>query len=226
MIASCALHRLNPYDYLEEVLRLVRHWPADRFVELAPKHWLTTRAGLDERLRRVIHPPLAATRPGSHHQRCIVSFIGHRRAQLSDEPARFLVPRSNNHIEHGLNHGMERVVDERVCCRDGQEALARLPVEPGPVAFAELGHDMLELRLWDRDLRFDQWCRPTAPQPERPKSADGFWRRETRRFAAADARCDLDLGLEYLGQDFVRAGHRARLPRSASDVDAPCVPRA
>ncbi|MBK8015030.1 MAG: transposase domain-containing protein [Deltaproteobacteria bacterium] len=64
LIASCALHRLNPYDYLEEVLRLVRHWPADRFVELAPKHWLTTRAGLDERLRRVIHPPWRRPDPG------------------------------------------------------------------------------------------------------------------------------------------------------------------
>ena len=56
LIASCALYRLNAYDYLEEVLRLVRHWPVERLLELAPKHWPATRAGLDERLRRAIDP--------------------------------------------------------------------------------------------------------------------------------------------------------------------------
>ena len=57
LIASCTLHRLNPYDYLEEVLRLVRHWPDERMIELAPKYWGSTRAALDERLRRAIDPP-------------------------------------------------------------------------------------------------------------------------------------------------------------------------
>jgi len=64
LIASCALHRLNPYDYLEEVLRLVRHWPVDRLIELAPKHWLATRAGLDDRLRRAVDPPWRRTDAG------------------------------------------------------------------------------------------------------------------------------------------------------------------
>lgn len=63
LIASCAVHRLNPYDYLEEVLRLVRHWPAERSLELAPKYWSATRAGLDERLRRAIHPPWRSSAP-------------------------------------------------------------------------------------------------------------------------------------------------------------------
>lgn len=57
LIASCAVNRLNPYDYLEEVMRLVRHWPNDRLIELSPKYWADTKAGLDERMRRAIDPP-------------------------------------------------------------------------------------------------------------------------------------------------------------------------
>jgi hypothetical protein len=64
LIASCAVHRLNPYDYLEDVLRLVRHWPIERRLELAPKYWSTTRAGLDERFRRALHPPWRDPMPG------------------------------------------------------------------------------------------------------------------------------------------------------------------
>jgi transposase len=57
LIASCALHQLNPIEYVEDVLRLVRHWPAERVFELAPKYWMATRAGLDPRLRRALEPP-------------------------------------------------------------------------------------------------------------------------------------------------------------------------
>ncbi|MCK6546830.1 IS66 family transposase [Myxococcota bacterium] len=64
LIASCAVHRLNPYDYLEDVLRLVRHWPVDRSIELAPKYWRTTRTGLDERMRRALHPPWRTSESG------------------------------------------------------------------------------------------------------------------------------------------------------------------
>lgn len=64
LIASCALYRLNAYDYLEEVLRLVRHWPVERLLELAPNHWTATRAGLDERLRRAIDPPWRRSETG------------------------------------------------------------------------------------------------------------------------------------------------------------------
>jgi transposase len=64
LIASCAVHRLNPYDYLEDVLRLVRHWPAERSIELAPKYWRATRAGLDERMRLALHPPWRSSPSG------------------------------------------------------------------------------------------------------------------------------------------------------------------
>lgn len=47
IIASCRLHGLDPYKYLDEVLRLLPHWPSTRYIELAPKSWKATRAKLD-----------------------------------------------------------------------------------------------------------------------------------------------------------------------------------
>jgi transposase len=49
LIASCRLHGLDPYLYLEETLRLLPYWPRDRYLELAPQFWRTTRAKLDPR---------------------------------------------------------------------------------------------------------------------------------------------------------------------------------
>ena len=46
VIASCRLHRLDPFSYLEEILRILPYWPADRYLELAPKHWQATRGRL------------------------------------------------------------------------------------------------------------------------------------------------------------------------------------
>ena len=47
LIASCRLHRLDPTAYLDDVLRVLPYWPRDRFLELAPFRWSTTRAKLD-----------------------------------------------------------------------------------------------------------------------------------------------------------------------------------
>ena len=47
LIASCRLHRLDPEQYLEEVMRLLPYWPPARYLELAPKYWTATRAKLD-----------------------------------------------------------------------------------------------------------------------------------------------------------------------------------
>ena len=47
LVASCRLHRLDPFAYLEEVLRVLAYWPRDRYLELAPVHWARTRARLD-----------------------------------------------------------------------------------------------------------------------------------------------------------------------------------
>ena len=47
ILASCRLHRIEPWKYLDEVLRLLPQWPAKRYLELAPKNWVATRARLD-----------------------------------------------------------------------------------------------------------------------------------------------------------------------------------
>lgn len=47
LIASCRLHELDPEAYLRDVLRVLAHWPRERYLELAPKYWLATRARLD-----------------------------------------------------------------------------------------------------------------------------------------------------------------------------------
>jgi transposase len=46
IIASCRLHAMDPQQYLDEILRLLPYWPKERYLELAPKHWPTTRAKL------------------------------------------------------------------------------------------------------------------------------------------------------------------------------------
>jgi transposase len=47
LIASCKLHHLDPEAYLRDLLRVLAHWPKDRYLELAPKFWPATRARLD-----------------------------------------------------------------------------------------------------------------------------------------------------------------------------------
>jgi transposase len=46
VIASCRLHSLDPFQYLEEILRVLPYWPRDRYLELAPKYWRATRGRL------------------------------------------------------------------------------------------------------------------------------------------------------------------------------------
>jgi transposase len=46
VIASCRLHSLDPFQYLEEVLRVLPYWPRSRYLELAPKYWRATRGRL------------------------------------------------------------------------------------------------------------------------------------------------------------------------------------
>jgi transposase len=46
LIASARLHKLDPEEYLRDLFRVLPHWPRDRYLELAPKYWLATRARL------------------------------------------------------------------------------------------------------------------------------------------------------------------------------------
>ena len=57
LIASCRLHRIDPFQYLEEILRVLPYWHRDRYLELAPKSWLATR----DRLRpEELESPISA----------------------------------------------------------------------------------------------------------------------------------------------------------------------
>lgn len=47
LIASAKLHSLDPETYLRDLIRVLPHWPTDRYLELAPKFWKATRATLD-----------------------------------------------------------------------------------------------------------------------------------------------------------------------------------
>lgn len=64
LIASCRLHNVDPEAYLRDLFCLLPQWPADRYLELAPKYWRATRARLnDAELEReiawfTIPPPL------------------------------------------------------------------------------------------------------------------------------------------------------------------------
>jgi hypothetical protein len=47
LIASARLHGLDSEAYLRDLFRVLPHWPQGRYLELAPKYWLATRARLD-----------------------------------------------------------------------------------------------------------------------------------------------------------------------------------
>jgi hypothetical protein len=47
IVATAKLHDLDPEEYLRDLFRVLPHWPRERFLELAPKHWPATREKLD-----------------------------------------------------------------------------------------------------------------------------------------------------------------------------------
>jgi hypothetical protein len=61
LIASCALHGIEPQEYLEEILRLAPHWSTTRMLELSPKYWTATRAALTGDEREIIRRPWEAS---------------------------------------------------------------------------------------------------------------------------------------------------------------------
>ena len=64
LIASCRLHGLDPETYLRDLFRVLAHWPKDRYLELAPKYWATTRERLDAtELAREIGPLTVPPQP-------------------------------------------------------------------------------------------------------------------------------------------------------------------
>ncbi|MGK3990256.1 IS66 family transposase [Sorangium sp. So ce136] len=56
LIASCALHGIEPWAYLRDALILLRTWPPERVIELAPKSWKQTLENTDARQRLAATP--------------------------------------------------------------------------------------------------------------------------------------------------------------------------
>lgn len=56
LIASCALHGLEPWSYLRDVLILLPGWSRDRVLELSPKRWKQTLEQTDARQRLADSP--------------------------------------------------------------------------------------------------------------------------------------------------------------------------
>ena len=70
LIASARLHRLDPEAYLRDLFRVLPQWPRDRYLELAPRDWLATRARLDPgqlelEIGWLTIPPASAEQPAS-----------------------------------------------------------------------------------------------------------------------------------------------------------------
>ncbi|MEZ4402408.1 MAG: hypothetical protein R3B06_20450 [Kofleriaceae bacterium] len=55
--------------YLRDLFRVLPHWPRDRYLELAPRDWAVTRAGLDaEQLAREFGPLTVPAPPAALEQ--------------------------------------------------------------------------------------------------------------------------------------------------------------
>jgi hypothetical protein len=74
LIASAKLHRLDPEQYLRDMIRLLPHWPRDRYLELAPKCWIATRAALNvTELEAELGPLSVPDRPALATQQQVAS---------------------------------------------------------------------------------------------------------------------------------------------------------
>jgi hypothetical protein len=68
--ASAKLHGLEPEGYLRDLLRVLPHWPRDRYLELAPLYWAETRARIDDaELERELGPLTVPAVPASRGER-------------------------------------------------------------------------------------------------------------------------------------------------------------
>jgi transposase len=67
LIASARLHDLDPERYLRDLIRVLPVWPRERFLELAPKHWLATRARIDARQLEAELGPICVPDPDDAH---------------------------------------------------------------------------------------------------------------------------------------------------------------
>lgn len=56
LLASCAIQRLEPWEYLRDLFCLLPEWPSRRVLDLAPAYWLQTRQQDDTQQRLSENP--------------------------------------------------------------------------------------------------------------------------------------------------------------------------
>jgi transposase len=61
LLASCALHRLEPWAYLRDLFCLLPGWSQRRVLELAPAYWVQTGQQQDTQERLAANPFRLAT---------------------------------------------------------------------------------------------------------------------------------------------------------------------
>jgi len=61
LLASCAMHRIEPWAYLRDLFCLLPRWPHSRALELAPAYWTRTLAESDAQERLDANPFRAVT---------------------------------------------------------------------------------------------------------------------------------------------------------------------
>jgi len=67
LLASCALHRLEPWAYLRDLFCLVPGWPPRRVLDLAPAHWAQPCEPQDTQERLAANPFRLALRALDRH---------------------------------------------------------------------------------------------------------------------------------------------------------------
>jgi hypothetical protein len=63
LLASCGLHKLEPWEYLRDLFCLLPSWPRSRVLELAPAYWKKTLEDADTQQRLAATP--SAKRPST-----------------------------------------------------------------------------------------------------------------------------------------------------------------
>lgn len=61
LLASCGLHKIEPWEYLRDLFCLLPSWPRSRVLELAPAYWKKTLEDADTQQRLAANPFRRAT---------------------------------------------------------------------------------------------------------------------------------------------------------------------
>lgn len=72
LIASCELHKLEPWAYLRDLFCLLPAWPKSRILELSPKHWRKTLQHADTQERLAAYKLRGVSliaEPGAHSEK-------------------------------------------------------------------------------------------------------------------------------------------------------------